>query len=483
MFCCRRRADSHADIVAAGHPLINGTGLRQPADDTAGVDCPEHVANAEHLFVFSHGILGYGSDFANLAATVQELAAGSEPRVTTHLLRSNEHHTLDGVDSGGSRVANEILDVLADRGGRVTRLSLVGHSLGGLYMRYAAAVLPQVAESRSLDHLLADVKFDTFATFATPHLGALCQSRKLGGGKFMATVGPFLPGLSGMTAEQTLMVDDHQGHAVEPVGARLAATELLKRAKAQVLAGLKKDHESAVGRWSKHRASLIEGSASAPSCKDKTGPARRRSTPWKFWARGDVSDESTSSTSPRAPLEDCSKDVTKLPEAVPLLVQMATQPFLEAICRFEQVFLWSNYNADHAVSFESAGVQHKPVKDDGRLVPPDEMERHRTAKQLVTDAWWSEHTGTSDEIRARLFERARREFSPPHSWIIHSICDGLLESLPDCTQRFCVVSKSPLQLTAHCRIVGAFSRKRKLTPADSAYVAALKLLRLAGASE
>mmetsp|Transcript_62309 Transcript_62309/g.143494 ORF Transcript_62309/g.143494 Transcript_62309/m.143494 type:complete len:480 (-) Transcript_62309:88-1527(-) len=479
MFCCRRRAHSHAEILTAGR-------LVAPADSVDPVEsneCQAKVTNAEHLFVFSHGILGYGSDFANLAATVQELAAGSEPRVTTHLLRSNEHHTLDGVDSGGLRVAHEILDALDDRDGRVTRLSLVGHSLGGLYMRYAAAVLLKVAESRGVDHLLKDLVFDTFATFATPHLGALCQSRKLGGGKFMATVGPFLPGLSGMTAEQTLMVDDHQGEAVEPGGARLAATQLLKRAKVQVLAGLKQDQDSAASRWSKHRLSLAEGSAISAASQDKKSPSRRRSQPWKFWGRGDASDESTSSTSPRAPAEDCGREVSRLPEVVPLLVQMATPPFLEAVCRFEQVFLWSNYNADHAVSFESAGVQHKPVKDDGRLLPPDEMDRHLTAKQLVTDDWWSKHSGTADQIRGRLFERARREFSAPHSWIIHSICEGLLDNLPDYTQRFCVVSKSPLQLTAHCRIVGAFSRKRKLTPADTAYVAAIKLLRLHGGAE
>lgn len=50
-----------------------------------------------------------------------------------------QENTYDGIDWGGERVAQEILDEVekvATEGGKVTRLSVMGYSLGGLIARY-----------------------------------------------------------------------------------------------------------------------------------------------------------------------------------------------------------------------------------------------------------------------------------------------------------------------------------------------------------
>lgn len=52
--------------------------------------------------------------------------------------------TYDGIDTGGERVAEEVerkLEELAEAGHDITKISVVGYSLGGLIARYAIGLL------------------------------------------------------------------------------------------------------------------------------------------------------------------------------------------------------------------------------------------------------------------------------------------------------------------------------------------------------
>lgn len=52
--------------------------------------------------------------------------------------------TYDGIERGGERVCLEIeeeLDLVKSKGGKITKLSIVGYSLGGLVARYAVGLL------------------------------------------------------------------------------------------------------------------------------------------------------------------------------------------------------------------------------------------------------------------------------------------------------------------------------------------------------
>ncbi|KAJ7504406.1 DUF676-domain-containing protein [Mycena galericulata] len=119
-----------------------------------------------HLLVLVHGMWGNPGHLAELNRVFQE----SHPDPSLHVLRAEtnkEDGTYDGIDWGGERVAEEILEEVKklDMEGRtVTRFSITGYSLGGLVARYVVGVLRQ----RGFFNNVTPVNFNTLAT---PHLG------------------------------------------------------------------------------------------------------------------------------------------------------------------------------------------------------------------------------------------------------------------------------------------------------------------------
>ena len=112
----------------------------------------------------------------------------------------NEGSTHDGVDKGGERLANEMLEVIRDEIGQRRRrrtqtnnenrldvtISIVGNSLGGLYGRYAIAKLDELlivsdedGTKKDAPHYILDdtirLHFNVFCSTASPHLG--CADR------------------------------------------------------------------------------------------------------------------------------------------------------------------------------------------------------------------------------------------------------------------------------------------------------------------
>ncbi|KAK7756029.1 hypothetical protein SLS62_001972 [Diatrype stigma] len=81
--------------------------------------------------------------------------------------RNSGSFTYDGIELGGERVCSEIeeeLEQIRSRGGRITKLSMVGYSLGGLVARYAVGLLHAKG-------VFSQVEPVNFTTFASPHLG------------------------------------------------------------------------------------------------------------------------------------------------------------------------------------------------------------------------------------------------------------------------------------------------------------------------
>ncbi|KAL4723712.1 hypothetical protein ACLX1H_009356 [Fusarium chlamydosporum] len=81
--------------------------------------------------------------------------------------RNSGNHTYDGIETGGERVCAEIeheLKAIEKKGGKITKLSIAGYSLGGLVSRYAIGLLYAKG-------VLDDLECMNFTTFATPHLG------------------------------------------------------------------------------------------------------------------------------------------------------------------------------------------------------------------------------------------------------------------------------------------------------------------------
>ncbi|KAF4631998.1 hypothetical protein G7Y89_g6131 [Cudoniella acicularis] len=123
-------------------------------------------SQAQHLCVLVHGLWGNPGHLAVMAKSLRE----KHPEDSLHILvakRNSNSFTYDGIEVGGERVCQEIeeeIERLAKEGQEIKKLSLVGYSLGGLVIRYAAGLL----DSKGFFEKIQPVNFHTFAS---PHLG------------------------------------------------------------------------------------------------------------------------------------------------------------------------------------------------------------------------------------------------------------------------------------------------------------------------
>ena len=76
--------------------------------------------------------------------------------------RNSGSYTYDGIERGGERVCVEIEEELANvrsKGGKITKLSIVGYSLGGLVARYAVGLLEAKGVLDQLEPTVGDTNF------------------------------------------------------------------------------------------------------------------------------------------------------------------------------------------------------------------------------------------------------------------------------------------------------------------------------------
>lgn len=79
--------------------------------------------------------------------SVAKALRNAHPEDNLYLLlakRNSGSFTYDGIERGGERVCFEIedeIEKIRKEGGKITKLSIVGYSLGGLVARYAIGLL------------------------------------------------------------------------------------------------------------------------------------------------------------------------------------------------------------------------------------------------------------------------------------------------------------------------------------------------------
>jgi pimeloyl-ACP methyl ester carboxylesterase len=121
----------------------------------------------QHIVVLVHGNNGSAADFDAMETALR--TKFGERQMLIVKSRANEPDTSLGVEIGGTRLAKEVVDAVFqyDLSPVVSsyKLSVVGHSLGGLYARYA---LVQIMDALSCLH----VEYVDFVTICTPHLGS-----------------------------------------------------------------------------------------------------------------------------------------------------------------------------------------------------------------------------------------------------------------------------------------------------------------------
>jgi hypothetical protein len=118
---------------------------------------------------------GNPNHLAHMDKVIREVKGATEdttvtdrPELAVLLAKTNqEESTYDGIDWGGERVAQEILDEVEqyeNQGKKVTRFSILGYSLGGLLARYVVGILHQ-------NKFFEKVIPVNFNTVVTPHVG------------------------------------------------------------------------------------------------------------------------------------------------------------------------------------------------------------------------------------------------------------------------------------------------------------------------
>jgi pimeloyl-ACP methyl ester carboxylesterase len=138
------------------------------------------TASKVHVVVLVHGYMGNALELGYLQTTLKQKAARIQEEspgsyFLVHSSTTNEGRTSDGIAAGGSRVAREVNEILAnlskENSKREISLSFVGNSLGGLYARYALSEIPSLAAAPNDTEKYPGVQPKVFCTTATPHLG------------------------------------------------------------------------------------------------------------------------------------------------------------------------------------------------------------------------------------------------------------------------------------------------------------------------
>ncbi|KAI3918817.1 hypothetical protein MKX01_042137 [Papaver californicum] len=183
----------------------------------------------DHLLVLVHGILASPSDWKYVEAELKKRLGRS---FLIYASSSNTFtKTFNGIDGAGKRLADEVKQVV-QKTESLKKISFLAHSLGGLFARYAIAVLyssytngngvsdeitrfprgGNLANATSLCRCtIAGLEPINFITLATPHLGV--RGRKqlpflLGVSFLEKLAAPIAPILAGRTGRQLFLLDD-----------------------------------------------------------------------------------------------------------------------------------------------------------------------------------------------------------------------------------------------------------------------------------
>eukprot|EP00927_Polykrikos_kofoidii_P014671 TRINITY_DN1646_c0_g4_i1.p1 TRINITY_DN1646_c0_g4~~TRINITY_DN1646_c0_g4_i1.p1 ORF type:complete len:311 (+),score=46.60 TRINITY_DN1646_c0_g4_i1:198-1130(+) len=123
----------------------------------------DSACSSDHVVVLQHGICGRPEELRNLG---DALVCAFPEKLRFVLSEANAmfRGTFDGIIAGGTRLA----DVVRRETAPGSKLSFVGHSLGGMFARYAVRLLEDEGWFES-----QCVRTVNFVTIATPHCGLL----------------------------------------------------------------------------------------------------------------------------------------------------------------------------------------------------------------------------------------------------------------------------------------------------------------------
>ncbi|CAI9116038.1 OLC1v1017087C3 [Oldenlandia corymbosa var. corymbosa] len=183
-----------------------------------------------HLVVMVNGIIGSAENWKYAA---KQFVKAYPHDVLVHCSEANYAFlTFDGVDVMGNRLAEEVLSVV-QKHSNLQKISFIGHSLGGLVIRYAIAKLYEPDFSRKSDgedgenkcegpNSLSEDKLNgkiaglepiNFITSATPHLGSRGHKQVpvFCGSHALEKVASRAAGILGRTGKHLFLTDKDDG--------------------------------------------------------------------------------------------------------------------------------------------------------------------------------------------------------------------------------------------------------------------------------
>ncbi|CAJ2658858.1 uncharacterized protein LOC123898746 [Trifolium pratense] len=182
----------------------------------------------DHLLVLVHGIWSSPSDWTYAE---EELKRHLGKSFLIYASSSNAYtKTFTGIDEAGKRLADEVMQVVK-KTKSLKRISFLAHSLGGLFARYAIALLYSpdtynsgqpsdpancvMENSQRTDFskgMIAGLEPMSFITLATPHLGVRGKKQLpflFGVPILEKLVAPIAPLFIGRTGTQLFLTDDN----------------------------------------------------------------------------------------------------------------------------------------------------------------------------------------------------------------------------------------------------------------------------------
>ncbi|KAI8916339.1 putative serine esterase-domain-containing protein [Gorgonomyces haynaldii] len=165
-----------------------------------------------HLFVLVHGLDGASTDLEFFGEELQ----ASNPSILTLAPKCNHSKTRDGINAGAQRILDTIEKTIQENP-QLEYISLVGHSLGGLYIRRLVYLAKE--QSAQMDKLQPMY----FITIATPHAGSLQLNR------VFPLVPLVIPLVIGKTGSELLLLDKEQILLEMVNDAHLAALQRFKK--------------------------------------------------------------------------------------------------------------------------------------------------------------------------------------------------------------------------------------------------------------
>jgi esterase/lipase len=133
------------------------------------MESESHRINKQHLVVLAHGIMGGANDLSYLGGLLEN--AGF--RVLKSKL-NERHRSLSGIEVSSQRLANEILEEI-EKNTDLTKISFVGNSLGGIFIRYVIKLLyePTTKKIAGLEPIRFMVRENEIIFFVTLNINMI----------------------------------------------------------------------------------------------------------------------------------------------------------------------------------------------------------------------------------------------------------------------------------------------------------------------